>query len=138
MEAAVKIAGNPGAWTVVCDDTCPVVRLLARVVKSLDRQKNVFTFIGKDDGTPQGEELIKELDQSPWSLLLVDADGERWHGPEAIPFILKHLPSGRLAMVAYLIPGTMWITRQLYYAVSRNRKTFSKLSMSAPPSPEPN
>lgn len=129
--------GNPAPWTIVCDDSCPVVRFLARLVKSCDSRRT-FTVIGKNDQDTQTSELAIELDSSPWSLLLIDEELERRHGPDAIPFILKNLPSGRIAAVAYTLPGTMWITRKLYYMVSRNRKRLAQINLQAPATPASN
>lgn len=125
METVVNTADNQGAWTIACDDSCPVVRFLADLVTRAD-SRNTFRIIGRDDTSEQARDLIAELNSTPWSLLLIDADGERYQGPEAIPFILKNLPSGRLAAVAYTLPGTMWLTHKLYMCVSHNRRKFAK------------
>jgi predicted DCC family thiol-disulfide oxidoreductase YuxK len=122
--------GNPTPWTIMCDDSCPVVRFLARLVKNCDKRR-VFTIVGRNDQDPQNQKLAAEFESSPWSLLLVDDELEHWHGPDAIPYILKHLPSGRIAVVAYTLPGTMWVTRQFYFLVSRNRKRLAKINLPA-------
>src|SRR5262249_7433499 len=106
------------------------VRFLSRVVKSCDH-RHFFRFVGKNNTDKHSKELLQELAASPWSLLLIDCEGRRLEGPEAIPFILKNLPSGRLACVAYLIPGTMWLTKQLYFGISKNRKKIATLSISS-------
>ncbi len=134
MEKVVSTADNRGAWTIVSDDNCPVVRFLTHIVKSSDR-RHFFRFIGRENTDEQSSLLLRELSNSSWSLLLIDEYGERIHGPEAIPFILKNLPSGRLACVAYLIPGTMLVTRQLYFYVSRNRRKLKALKVT-PQTPE--
>ena len=118
-------------WIIACDDSCAVVRFLARLVCNADTKK-IFRIIGKDDSSDLGRSYIAELNTTQWSLLLIDADGERYQGPEAIPFILKNLPSGRLAAVAYTLPGTMWLTRQLYMQVSRNRRKIATLKITKP------
>lgn len=129
METVVATADNQRTWVIVSDDNCPVVRFLSRLVKSCD-QRRFFAFIGHNNNDEQSRTLLKELNASPWSLLLIDDMGQRLQGPEAIPFILKNLPSGRLACVIYLIPGTMWLTRQIYLSVSRNRKKLASLRVS--------
>ncbi len=132
MEKVVNTADNQGAWTIVSDDSCPVVRFLTRIVKSSDR-KHFFSFIGRENNDEQSRKLMKELGNSSWSLMLIDDYGDRRHGPDAIPFILKNLPSGRLACAAYLVPGTMLLTQQLYFYVSRNRKKIATLKVAAQP-----
>ncbi|MFX4963505.1 hypothetical protein ABTC07_19705, partial [Acinetobacter baumannii] len=67
----------------------------------------------------------KLLDASKWSLVLLDDLDNQWEGPEAIPFILKNLPLGRLAAVFYILPGTMWLTRTFYKSLSQNRRIFA-------------
>lgn len=111
-------------WIIVFDDACPVVNKLGWLVRQWDRD-GIFRYIGRDNSTAEGQHLVGKLEETPWSLMLVSEDGQTWHGPEAIPFILKNLPSGRLAAVTYTVPGTMWLTRQLYYMVSRNRQIFN-------------
>lgn len=128
METVVSTADNLGSWTIVSDDNCPVVRFLTHIVKACDH-RTFFRFVGRECKDDQSRRLFAELAESPWSLILIDERGQRRHGPEAIPFILKNLPSGRLACVAYLIPGTMWLTRQIYHGISHNRRKFATLSM---------
>lgn len=112
------------AWTIVVDDTCPVVHKLSWVVRQWDK-RGAFEFIGRDSTNVEHAALIGKLDDTPWSLMLIDRDGNEWLGPEAIPFILKNLPSGKIAAVTYTLPGTMWLTRKLYLMVSRNRRIFA-------------
>jgi len=64
---------------------------------------------------------MSELDNSRWSLFLIDEQNEHWHGPDAIPMILKNLPFGKFAAVFYILPGTMWLTRNFYMVVSNLR-----------------
>jgi predicted DCC family thiol-disulfide oxidoreductase YuxK len=93
------------------------------VVKCWDRARH-FVFIQRDSASNAERNLVAELDASRWSLMLVDENKVRWFGPEAIPIILKNLPFGKIAAVAYILPGTMWLTRQLYMLVSRTRNGF--------------
>lgn len=109
------------SFIIVCDERCAVVRRLGALVKWWDKQ-HVFTFVDRESTSASAQSLVKELDNCPWSLLLVDEFGDRWAGPEAIPIMLKSLPLGKLAAVFYILPGTMWLTRQLYMFISRNRR----------------
>jgi predicted DCC family thiol-disulfide oxidoreductase YuxK len=110
-------------FKIICDDRCAVVRQLASVVRIWDRTKK-FVFVDRDSVQTEERKLVADLDASRWSLLLVDDCGDNWYGPESIPIILKNLPFGKIAAVLYILPGTMWITRQLYLLVSRNRRMF--------------
>lgn len=109
------------SFTIVCDERCSVVRQLGSLVKWWDRASS-FTFVDRESKNPSAQRILAELDASPWSLMLIDDVNERWFGPEAIPIILKNLPFGKMAAVIYILPGTMWLTRQLYLFVSRNRR----------------
>jgi predicted DCC family thiol-disulfide oxidoreductase YuxK len=113
------------SFTIVVDDTCPVVHNLLWLVRQWDRH-GIFRFIASDTESGDHSELLQRLSETPWSLMLIDQEGNSWLGPEAIPFILKNLPSGKIAAVTYTIPGTMWVTRRLYYMVSRNRHLASR------------
>jgi predicted DCC family thiol-disulfide oxidoreductase YuxK len=100
-----------------------MVRRLGQVVKRWDTGKK-FEFIERSAETFENQENYRRLDASRWSLVLIDDLNNQWEGPEAIPFILKNLPLGRLAAVFYILPGTMWLTRKLYKAMSQNRRIF--------------
>jgi predicted DCC family thiol-disulfide oxidoreductase YuxK len=118
------------SFKIVCDDRCAVVRRLASVVKWWDRS-GIFSFIERDSANVTDRQLVSDLDNCPWSLLLVDEFDRRWEGPESIPIILKNLRFGRIAAVFYILPGTAWVTRQLYLVVSRNRKMFQQRERAA-------
>lgn len=111
-------------YKLVYDDRCPLVRRLAKIVKLWDRFGR-FEFIGWHNHNSINAGFLNELEQSHWSLLLIDDVSERRSGPDAIPFILKTLPFGRIAAALYILPGTMWITQQLYMLVSRNHRKFA-------------
>ena len=116
---AMKSLESP-SLTIVCDERCAVVRQLASIVKRWDRHDS-FAFVERDSADSEHRRLVAELDASSWSLMLVDEAKTRWFGPESVPIILKNLPGGKIAAVAYILPGTMWLTRQLYLIVSRNK-----------------
>lgn len=113
------------SFTIVCDERCAMVQKFSALVKWWDKE-HVFTFVDRDSRNPGAQRLVRDLDASPWSLMLIDEDGFRWQGPEAIPLILKHLPLGKLAAVFYILPGTMWVTRQFYSFASRNRRLLTQ------------
>lgn len=125
MDKTVVRCKESSSFVIVCDERCTVVKRLAALLKVWDR-KQLFTFVDRESESVTAKSLMTELDKSRWSLFLIDENGERWYGPEAIPMILKHLPSGRFAAVFYILPGTMWLTRQFYKLVSRTRSIISK------------
>jgi len=122
---AIQSPVNLLSFTIVCDERCSMVRNFSSLVKWWDRE-HIFTFVDRDSKNPTAQRLINDLDSSRWSLMLIDEDNNRWQGPEAIPLILKHLPLGKLAAVFYILPGTMWITKQCYLFASRNRRLLTQ------------
>ena len=110
--------------TIVCDERCTVVRRLASLLHVWDKQ-GAFVFVDRGSKHPRAKQLMQDLDASRWSLFLIDDNNQRWHGPEAIPMILKNLPLGKLAAVFYILPGTMWLTRNIYRLISSSRQIFS-------------
>ena len=108
-------------FRIVADERCSVVGFLASIVRWWDKGRHL-NFIDRRSNRPEDLTLLKQLDASHWSLLLFDDVNERWDGPDAIPILLKNLPGGKIAAVLYILPGTMWLTKQLYLLVSRNHK----------------
>jgi predicted DCC family thiol-disulfide oxidoreductase YuxK len=123
MDTATINSKEASYFKIICDDRCAMVRRLSSVVKRWDKAKK-FEFIERSAETYTNRDSYRLLDASKWSLVLLDDLDNQWEGPEAIPFILKSLPLGRLAAVFYILPGTMWLTRKLYKALSRNRRIF--------------
>ncbi len=123
MEQLAMHCQEAYTFRIVCDERCALVSKLAAVIKHWDRTKK-FTFINRECAEDKDRNLLSQFDSSPWSLVLFDDLNYRWEGPESIPIILKNLPGGKIAAVFYCLPGTMWLTRQLYLLVSRNRRRF--------------
>lgn len=113
-------------YKVACDERCPVVHGLASMLQHWDT-RNAFVFVDRNSPQEEARQLISELDRSNWSLLLVDNDGNKFEGPEAIPMILKTLSMGRIFVVLYCLPGTMLLTRLAYNLISQSRKRAGKL-----------
>ena len=130
MGTATMNCQEASSFKIVCDDRCAVVRRLASIVKWWDRD-GAFVFVDRDSANVNDRQLVSDLDASPWSLLLIDEFDSRWEGPDSIPIILKNLRFGRIAAVLYILPGTAWITTQLYLLVSRNRKIFRQRQRAA-------
>lgn len=119
-------AADHQMYKLVCDERCPVVNGLAGLLKHWDT-RNSFVFVDRNSIQDEARALISHLDRSNWSLLLVDSEQGLFEGPEAIPMILKNLPMGRIFVVFYLLPGTMFLTRAAYHLISQSRKKTGKL-----------
>ena len=127
MSAVAMKSQESAHFRIVCDERCAVVKQLAALLKIWDRAGK-FKFVDRETVDLEERKLVADLDASHWSLLLIDDVSQHWYGPESIPIILKNLPFGKIAAVAYILPGTMWLTRQLYLLVSRNRRLFVQAS----------
>jgi hypothetical protein len=104
-----KVEQNNGITVFCCENTTFNRNLLA-LVKHWDRR-------GKINFLPSASSLLLEgdsqLTHSETNLLAVDENGVKWNGAEAVPIIFKNLPFGKLAAAMYILPGTMWVTKQL-------------------------
>ncbi len=98
-------------FILVFDDRCSMVRRLADIVRKWDRHQT-YTLVPRKTASEPHRSLLEKLTYC--GLLLIREDGESWSGPESIPIILSHLPFGKIAAVAYILPGTMWLTHSLY------------------------
>lgn len=121
MESVRLETRASSTYTLVVDDRCDVVRRLSALLKLWDKQQ-VFEIVSRDqaDGYYQG--LLNELDNTPWSLLLIDDLNQHFAGPEAMPYILKNLPGGKIAAVMYTVPGSMWLTQKIYLWISNHHQ----------------
>jgi predicted DCC family thiol-disulfide oxidoreductase YuxK len=81
--------------TLYLDESSAFNRQLLSFIKQWDRKHSIE---------------VKSSD----TLKVVDRNGSSFQGAEAVPIILKHLPFGKLAAAVYILPGTMWVTKQLY------------------------
>jgi len=134
MNSVVNACQESLTFTIVCDERCSIVRSFGALVKWWDKHQ-AFTFVDRDSTNPKAANLVQRLDRSKWSLLLIGPSDDlkltQWEGPEAVPIILKNLPFGKIAAVLYILPGTMWLTRQVYLLVSRSRRRFTPSQLSA-------
>ncbi len=110
---------------LIHDDSSPAVCHLIKLVKSWDRQHR-FDFISLGNNNQSTSQQLAQLQQSRHSLLLIDEDNVSWTGADAIPFILKNLPCGRVAAALYILPGTMWLTQLLYHLICHRSSLFGK------------
>jgi hypothetical protein len=108
--------------TLSCDETSSFNRHLLSLVRQWDRSGNVRIVLKKDG---QIEQPGQPLNIS--QLCVSDQNGGRWYGPEAVPIIFKNLPFGKLAAAMYILPGTMWFTRQLYSLDKPTRQTKNRV-----------
>lgn len=99
---------NPSI-TVFCYENNAFNRNFLALVKHWDRHGKINILPSQKGGNQLTDSAIPSAQSS---LLLVDENGERWNGAEAVPIIFKNLPFGKLAAAMYTLPGTMWLTKQ--------------------------
>ena len=109
MQSSLPTGATNPAITLVCDETSSFNRHLLSLVRQWDKTGKVRIVCGKDmpAGEPTDPFAIAQLCVS-------DQNGARWYGAEAVPIIFKNLPFGKLAAAMYILPGTMWFTKQIY------------------------
>jgi hypothetical protein len=98
---------NP-AITLLCDESSSFNRHLLSLVRQWDKTGNVRIVCGKDMQADPAQSLTVS------QLCVSDQNGGHWYGAEAVPIIFKNLPFGKLAAAMYILPGTMWFTKQIY------------------------
>jgi len=87
---------------LTCGESSPFTRNLLSLVRQWDKKGRFQILSGED-------------------LTVLDEDGICWNGAEAVPIIFKNLPYGKLAAAMYILPGTMWFTKQLYALQTPNK-----------------
>ncbi len=98
---------HPQQITLYLDERLAFNRRLLSLIRQWDKRHAIEIHT-------EGYESQKPKTVSDQALQFVDKDGSSFKGPEAVPIILKHLPYGKLAAAMYILPGTMWVTKQLY------------------------
>ena len=111
MQSSSDNLGRQHGITVLCNESSAFNRNLVALVKQWDRCGNIH-FLPYTESSYRKMHQINP--QSHNSLLAVDENGVKWSGAEAVPIIFKNLPFGKLAAAIYILPGTMWLTKQLY------------------------
>ncbi len=105
--------------TLYLDESSAFNRHLLSLIKQWDTKQNIDVHSIKSNGclSSQCQSGLKTTKHKQFyndSLEVVDKNGSSFQGAEAVPIILKHLPFGKLAAAFYILPGTMWVTKQLY------------------------
>ncbi len=93
--------------TLYLDQRLAFNRYLLSLIKQWDKKHTIEIHTEEfKQGQPK--------ESSDQGLEIIDKNGSSFQGPEAVPIILKYLPFGKLAAAMYILPGTMWVTKQLY------------------------
>jgi predicted DCC family thiol-disulfide oxidoreductase YuxK len=94
--------------TLFCDQSKSFQRNLVALVRQWDKGHVIRIC-------PSSEPAGSSSNKADQGLLsAIDQDGAHWLGAEAVPIVFKNLPFGKLAAAMYILPGTMWVTKQLY------------------------
>jgi len=105
--------------TLYLDESSAFNRHLLSLIKQWDKRRSIDVHYIKADHLPSFQSKSIPLPKKHKqfyndTLQVVDNNGSSFEGAEAVPIILKHLPFGKLAAAFYILPGTMWVTKQLY------------------------
>ena len=101
--------------TLYLDKSSAFNRHLLSLIQQWDRNRSIDVHCVKvNDFLPSVQTSKKHKQFYDDTLQVVDKNGISFQGAEAVPIILKYLPFGKLAAAFYILPGTMWVTKQLY------------------------
>jgi len=108
MQSALPSRTNNPAITLQCDEKSSFNRHLLSLVRQWDKAGNVRIVCASEKPTEASTQTFET------QLCVFDRNGVRWCGAEALPIIFKNLPFGKIAAAMYILPGTMWFTKQIY------------------------
>jgi predicted DCC family thiol-disulfide oxidoreductase YuxK len=106
--------------TLTCNQSSAFNRRLLSLIRQWDRTGRVRIL---SDNHGQSETISPS--SSNGELCVSDETGERWYGAEAVPIIFKSLPFGKIAAAMYILPGTMWVTKQIYALEKPSKSTIA-------------
>ena len=109
--------------TLIYDRDCEICCWAQDVVSRWDR-KGRIQFIAFQD--PLFREWFPDcdLDEPPKAMLFIDDRRQVWEGFDAFRQMLRFLPSGRLMMVLFYVPGVSWVAHRFYEWLAKNRYRF--------------
>lgn len=109
---------------LIYDWNCDFCTKLMRLIKKIDRN-NSIVFVPFDD--PVAKELAHDLTEEALrgSFHYVAADGKRYSGDDAIPYVVGSLPGGRIPQWILLhMPGRRMMLRAFYKRLASMRNSY--------------
>jgi predicted DCC family thiol-disulfide oxidoreductase YuxK len=116
-------AGYPNRMIVLWDRDCGFCAFMLSLVLQADRRRHLKPVPIQ---SPEGEQLLADmpLEKRLASWHLIDDDGRRTSGGEALTELLRRLPGGRLpAALSGAVPG---VTEGAYRWVATHRRMLSR------------
>lgn len=109
---------------LIYDGDCPLCRASIDWIRQRERAPGFETI------TCQSEERAERFPELPEeecmrAVQLIEVDGERYSGADALPKVLLRLRAWRWAAWAFRLPLISHAAPWCYAYVARNRKTFS-------------
>lgn len=112
---------NPGSYVVIYDGQCSFCRSQVANLRRLDCCGNRLSFLSLHD--PRVAERYPDLshDQLMEQMYVIDVDGERHGGSDAVKFLSRRLPLLWIASPILHLPGTAGLWRWAYHQVAKRR-----------------
>ncbi len=117
-------AERPGADVVIYDDHCRICTSQIRRLPWWDCQKKLAYLSLHDEEVARRWPDLSH-DRMMEEMVIVDRDGGRHWGPEAIRYLTRRLRRLWWAAPLLYFPGSMFLWRPLYRWIARNRYRLS-------------
>jgi predicted DCC family thiol-disulfide oxidoreductase YuxK len=120
-------AERPDADVVIFDGHCGICTAQVKKLPFWDCRQRL-SYLSLHDPEVQRRWPDVSHDRLMQEMLIVDRDGNRYWGPEAIRYLTRRLRRLWWAAPLAFFPGSMLLWRPLYRWVARNRYRFSAKS----------
>lgn len=109
------------ADVVIYDGDCNFCKSQVRTLQRLDRRGDRLAFISLHDDRVKQRYPDLTHDQLMDQMYVVDSNGNRHGGSDAVKYLSRRLPILWLAMPILHFPGTAWLWRWGYRQVAKRR-----------------
>jgi predicted DCC family thiol-disulfide oxidoreductase YuxK len=109
--------------TLIYDRDCEICCWARDLVSCWDRRRRIRYVAFQD---PLFREWFPDddLEEPPKAMLFIDHKGKVWKGVDAFRQMLRFLPTGRLMMILFYVPGVPWMATRFYEWLAKNRYRF--------------
>ena len=119
-DALPSPAQRPDADVVIYDGNCGICTAQVKKLPFWDCQEKL-AYLSLHDPEVQRRWPDAAPERLQLEMLIVDAQGRRHWGPEAIRYLTRRLRRLWWAAPFAYFPGSMWLWRPLYRWIARNR-----------------
>ncbi len=111
--------------TLIYDRDCELCCWARDLVSRWDRRRRI-RYVAFQDPLFKERFPDYDLEVPPKAMLFIDDRRQVWKGFDAFRQMLRFLPSGRLIMVLFYVPGFPWMATRFYEWLARNRYRFQR------------